>query len=143
MRRFRFRLDRVLRLRSHRERAARRNLAEKLSTVRMLAEDIERVDRNLAVCREDDQATGAAGLARALEGGLAHRRLHLERQMEVAERHVEQARLAYREARIAHRAMSNLRAGRLQTWRREVEAEDQAEFDELARTRFLLRKVRR
>lgn len=143
MRRFRFRLDKVLRLRAHGERAARRKLAQQLSALRMVAEDMERVDHNLAVCREDDQATSAAGLARALETGLVHRRLRLERQMEVAESHVVQARRAYQEARIAHRALTNLRAGRLQTWRREAEAEDQGEFDEMARTRFLLGKVRR
>jgi flagellar export protein FliJ len=63
--------------------------------------------------------------------------------MEVAEHNVDQARLAYQKTHIDHRAMSNLRSRRLQTWRRETEAEEQAEFDEMARTRFLLRKVRR
>jgi flagellar export protein FliJ len=143
MRRFRFRLDKVLKLRAHRERAARRTLAESLSALRRLADDLERLDHNLAVCREDDQATSAAALARALEAGLMHRRYHTERDMEAATQHVNHAQRSYQEARIRHRAMSNLRSRRLDSWRLQVQAEDQAEFDEMARTRFLLRKARR
>ncbi len=143
MRRFRFRLAKVLKLRAHWERAARRTLAEKLSVLGVLADDMQRLDHNLAVCREDDHVTTAAALARALEAGLIHRRNHLARDMEVAAQHVDYARRGYQEAHVDHRAMSNLRSRRLESWRREVEAEDQAEFDEMARTRFLMRKARR
>ena len=143
MRRFRFRLDKVLKLRAHVERAARRTLAEKLSVLSVLEDDMLGLDHNLAVCREDDSVTSAAALARALEAGLTRRRNLLARDIEVAVQHVGYARRGYQEARVGHRAMSNLRSLRLETWRREVEAEDQAEFDEMARTRFLLRKAKR
>ncbi|MHC4516409.1 MAG: hypothetical protein ACYTGW_05605 [Planctomycetota bacterium] len=143
MRRFRFRLDKVLKLRAHGERAARRVLAEKLSQLGVLEDDMRGVDHNLAVCRDDDSANCAAGLARALEAGLLRRRRRLTSDIEAAEQRLDLARDAYREARVDHRAMSNLRARRFETWWREVEAETQAEFDEMARTRFLLRKAKR
>jgi len=143
MRRFRFRLDKVLKLRAHVERAARRTLAEKLSVLSVLEDDMRGLDHNLAVCREDDSVTSAAALARALEAGLTRRRNLLARDMEVAGQHVHYARRGYQEAHVAHRAMSNLRSRRQEIWRREVEAVDQAEFDEMARTRFLLRKAKR
>ena len=143
MRRFRFRLDKVLKLRAHGERAARRVLAERLSQLGVLEDDIRGVDRNLAVCRDDDSVNRAAGLARALEAGLLRRRRGLTSDIEAAEQRVDLARESYREARVDHRAMSNLRARRFETWWREVEAEAQAEFDEMARTRFLLSRTRR
>ncbi|MEE9126473.1 MAG: hypothetical protein V3U11_04980 [Planctomycetota bacterium] len=140
MRRFRFRLDRVLKLRAHWERAARRALAEELSMLGQLEDAVRHIDHNLAVCRDDDSASSVAGLARALETGLSRRRTHLTRDIEAAERRVDLARETYRETRIGHRAMSNLRSRRWEAWRHDFEAETQAEFDEMARTRFMLRK---
>ncbi len=140
MRRFRFRLDKVLKLRAHWERAARRALAEELSMLGQLEDAIRRIEHNLAVCRDDDSASCVAGLARALETGLSRRRGYLTRDIESAERRVDLAQETYRETRIGHRAMSNLRSRRLEAWRSDVEAEAQAEFDEIARSRFLRRK---
>ncbi len=143
MRRFRFRLAKVLKLRAHGERAARRRLAETLSVLTVLTEEMRSLELNLAACREDGVAGSASALAHALEAGLVRRRHHVARRMELAVQHVHAARRAYQDARVDHRAMSNLRSRLLESWRRAVEAQEQAELDEMARTRFLIGKASR
>ena len=140
MRRFRFPLDRVLKLRAHSERAARRALAEEMSRMVSLEGVLERVEHNLQVCQDDDSVHQAAALARALEAGLLRHHRRLEGEIVTAEQHVDAARQTYAEARVDHRAMSNLRSRRFEAWRLDAEREEQAEFDEIARTRFALRK---
>ena len=140
MRLFRFRLDKVLKLRAHKERSTRRALGEELSVLGQLEDAVRHIDHNLAVCREDDSTSQVAGLARALETGMSRRRHYLTRDIRSAEQRVNLARETYQDARIGHRAMSNLRSRRFEAWRYGVEAEAQAEFDEIARSRFLLRK---
>lgn len=97
MRRFRFRLTKVLRVRAHRERAARRTLAEELSVLGSLEDALVHVDNNLRACQDDDTVGQAAELARALEAGLMTRRQRLERDLQTAEVRVEGARSIYRE----------------------------------------------
>ncbi len=140
MRRFRFRLTKVLRVRAHRERAARRALAEELSALGALEDALVHVDNNLLVCQDDDSASQAAELARALEAGLMTRRQGLERDIRTTETRVESARSIYRDTRVDHRAMQNLRERQLETWQREVEAEIQGEFEEIARTQYLRKR---
>ena len=105
-----------------------------------LEDALECVAHNLQVCRDDDSIHQAAALARALEAGLLRHHQQLEGEIVAAEQHVDAARQTYAEAHVDHRAMSNLRSRRLEAWRLDAEREAQAEFDEIARTRFALKK---
>ena len=106
MKRFRFALQRVRRLRTHQGRAARLAMASELAVLN------------------------------ALEAGLMRTRQRVCGEIELAERRVESARDAYRTQRRDLPALDKLRDKAWQTWNEEWRAEEQGEFDEMARPRF-------
>ena len=136
MRRFRFGLEKVRKLRRHRERAARLGLAQELSQLAAATEHRKRVEENLAVCREQSAGGHLDPFAAALEIGLTAVLGRVEQAIELAETNVGQAREFYQERRCDLLAMDKLRERLHEIWRRETEADEQMEFDELARIQF-------
>ena len=138
MRKFRFRLQRLLRLREQRERIARRELAAVMSEVAGIRGRLDVLEGSLQVCRGEIYADAStAELARALEVGLLANRKRLSRELREGERRAEQSRVAYRECQRDVAALRRLREGRHTAWRIETERESQAELDEMARIRYV------
>src|SRR5262245_36987561 len=103
MRRFRFRLERVLRLRSGQERQARRALAGAARRLAGLEAKIADLAQSMLACEPDQLAPGGiAGLARALRAGFAAsmNAARVEREQAVLE--VEHMRAAYLARRKEH-----------------------------------------
>ena len=142
MRRFRFRLQAVLRLRQQFERRARQDLAAAMGRVAGIDRQIEAASQGLHDCEDQAARWGSVGqLARALETGLRRHRWRLEQQRQQAERDVESARANYHEQVRDLRTLRQLRDRRRSEWLDEVQREEQAELDELSALRAA--KVRR
>ncbi len=78
MRRFRFRLDGLLRLRSQMERAAQRDLAMAAADVAAVEEHMRLLQQGLSECDEQSRGSGAvAMLSRTMADGLQRQRLRL------------------------------------------------------------------
>ncbi|GAB4142717.1 MAG: hypothetical protein Fur0037_10030 [Planctomycetota bacterium] len=134
MRRFRFPLQAVLRLREHALGEAVRDLA--LATKREAAVEskLDNVATGLRDCEDHGRGSGATALlARALESGLRRYRWRLLQEKRKVDEAVERARAAYLERRAAVSAMERLREKSREDWRISVESEERKEQDELAR----------
>ena len=105
-----------------------------------MEDSLRQVDQNIAICQEEGRELA---LAQALAQGMSLTRNRLQLSVQTAELAVEQTRSLFNEHRQNRRVLGNLRDRRHQAWRQEVEAEMQAEFDELARVRFTVKKVSR
>lgn len=137
MKRFRFPLDQLLRLRRHAERAAQRELAARLAVVNGLEGELANIVSNLAVCEVE---TGAARmLGNAMSQGLRLSEQRVERRLESARAEAEQARAVYAERRRDMKALDDLRERRQEEWRAETMRAEQAELDEIARLRHAAR----
>ncbi len=143
MKRFRFALERVRRLRQHQERAARLHMAQELSVLNVLEMRHRQVEANLASCGEQGRGESMATLARALESGLGQARQRLLGQIARQEQQVQKSTEAYRERRRNLMALDRLREQRLQAWQTELLSEEQKEFDEMARVRFVQQQQER
>ena len=98
MRRFRFRLDSLLRVRSQVERTARKALAVAMAEVHTFDQQLEAASRGLADCEAQAARADSVGhLARGLEDGLRRHRWRLTRQREQAEQRLEAVRVDYTE----------------------------------------------
>lgn len=139
MKRFRFGLARVRRLRQHQERAARLAMAQELSSLHALEESQRQVEANLSTCAESGQGGRMVQLTRALETGLMAVRRRIDRDITLAEGRLERARTDYQARRRDLMALDRLHERRHGAWRKEVETEEQQEFDEMARIRFVAR----
>ncbi len=139
MRRFRFRLEKLHGHRQHLERAARLTMAEELAKLAELEERRRNIEESLFACRTSEVAGGMVSFARALERGLADVRRRVDAAVDAAEVRIEQARVAYQGRRRDLLAMDRLHERRLETWRVESAAEEQREFDDMARIRFVAR----
>jgi len=138
MRRFRFPLARLERLRRHHETLAQRELAERAAVVAALDNRLETVAANVEACQRQDGPARAFG--EALRSGLATlaRRLESKRVDAIAE--VEFARARYAEKRRDVQTLSRLHEQRRVEWRAEIEHAEQAELDETARLLFAARR---
>ncbi len=134
MRRFRFPLERLERLRHHHEKIARRQFADRLAVVTAIEADLAVIDANLEVCRSEDRRANSLG--EALQFGLLSSRRKLEQKLAQAETELEAARVQFAERRRDSKTLNNLHERRLEAWRAEVAREEQAELDEVARIRF-------
>lgn len=134
MRAFRFRLERLLRLRAHHERRARSAYARELGELSVLEQRARVVRADLALCREQAAGTGAAaGLAQALADGLEARQRRLAIEVSRAEARVEAARSEFRARRQELRSLERLRDRRHEEWRTTAMAAEQHELEEAAR----------
>jgi len=134
--RFRFSLQKVLELRSHRERGSRREMAAALAEVQRLESLAAGLQKDLATCRDEGAGVGSGtGLAAALESGFQRRLEGLQRQRRAAERRLATAQETFRQRRMELRSMERLREARHGEWRDRVMRAEQNELDELARLR--------
>ena len=90
MRRFRFPLARLERLRSHMERLAQRGLAEALASVNSLRNQMKLVHENIEACEAELESAPALGIALIDGFNVVGRRLDLE--IGLAEQKVEELR---------------------------------------------------
>lgn len=136
MRRFRFRLAGLLRLRSQLERSSRRALATAMGTVANVEQRMAAAAQGLVDCERLGCDTGAAApLARALAKGLARHRLALQNELRAAHANLDRARTDWLEKKKEHRAIELLRDKQRDEWRREQQVTEQHELEELARGR--------
>mgnify|MGYP002624388475 CR=1 FL=1 len=133
MRRFRFRLESVLRLRSQLERVAKQELAKAMAEVNGFERKLEAADLGLRECADQSARPDAVGgFARALETGLRRHRWRLSRQKRAAEQQLEVVRAGYARRARDKKALQRLRTDAHDAWRREATQREQAELDELA-----------
>jgi flagellar export protein FliJ len=134
MRRFRFPLRGVLRLRGHAERAARQQLGVTLRRLEAAEQRLHNVEQGLRECHAVMGGTSpAVSLAVAL--GTALKRLHLRAEAETrgAQAAVEQSRTEYLQRRSELRSIRSLHDRRRAEWQQAALSAEQAELDELAR----------
>lgn len=144
MRRFRFRLDKLLRLRSQAERGARRVLATEVSALTALEVGMADIDACICACREEEPLLASGGqktsrLLAAVQHGLERKRVRIEAAMNAARERVTAARDAYRRFHQDAEAVRSLRSRRYEEWREASLAEEQRELDELTQARFVAR----
>ncbi len=133
MRRFRFRLTPVLRLRTQLERAARRDLAQGMAELVAIDQRLAAATQGLRDCADQAAATTPTGLlARALEQGLRRHRWTLQQQQQKAQTQVERLRADYAARERDARILRKLRDTRRAEWLAGVRKAEQAELDELA-----------
>jgi len=133
MRRFRFRLDPVLRLRRQLERSARRELAQSMAQVGGLEQQVAAAAHGRMECAAERTQPGATGqFARALELGLRRHEWRLQSELQQASRRLEVVRGDYVQKARDLGALKNLREQRREDWRREAQQAEQAELDDLA-----------
>lgn len=134
MRRFRFPLQGLLRLRGHAERAARRELGASLQRLAQVEQGLQNVGLGLRQCQDQARGTDAAArLAVALETGLRRMEWRLQRERRAAEAGVDRSRTEFLERRRDAQALQRLHDRRREEWRRQVLTAEQAELDELSR----------
>lgn len=133
MRRFRFRLAPLLRLRTQLERGARRDLAVAVADVAAFDQRLAAADRGLADCAAQAAGEGPVGrLARALETGLRRHQWRLRQGQQAAQRQLDLARAEFAGRARDARALRQVRDQRQADWRLAAARAEQRELDELA-----------
>jgi flagellar export protein FliJ len=135
MRRFRFPLARLQRLRTHEERAARRRLAAVVAEASDVDARLVAAAANIGVCEAERGA--ARALAGALAAGYQLQRATLEQRAGDLAVQLEHAQARYRERRRELEGLARLRARRREVWQAANDREERRELDELAVRRFL------
>ena len=133
MRRFRFRLASLLRLRSQMERSARKELALAMAEVNNFDQQLAAAERGLSDCADQAVRTDSVGqLARALEGGLRRHQWRLLRQRKAAEQKLNTVRVEYTQKARELKTLQRLRDQEHAAWTTELQRAEQAELDEMA-----------
>jgi len=133
MRRFRFRLTPLLRLRSQHERIARRELAAAMGAISAIDQRLAAAAQGLADCGAQAPAPGSVGrLARSLETGLRRHQWRLQTQQRLAQQRLDAVRAEYVQRSRELKTLQKLRDQRRAEWLTEVQKNEQAELDELA-----------
>lgn len=132
MRKFRFPLAKLERLRSHMERLAQRSLAEALASVNILRNQMKVVYQNIEACEAELESAPALGIA--LIDGFNVIRTRLDREIEQADQRVEVARTAYHKRRRDAKSLRRLKEDKHAAWKAESMKEEQAELEEMARS---------
>lgn len=134
MRRFRFRLAPLLRLRTQLERRARSDLAAAVAEVTAFDQRLAAAKQGLRDCADQAASSDAAGrLARALETGLRRHQWRLQQGQAEAQRRLDGARGEYVARTRDKRALEQLHDRRRDEWQTSVRRHEQMELDELAR----------
>lgn len=135
MRRFRFRLEPLLRLRSQFERSARRDLAVAMVDANAIDQRLAAAAQGLRDCGEQAKETGAVGLlARSLEMGLRRHQWRLRTDQQKAQKKLDVVRADYVVKARDMRALQRLRDQRQTEWRTAAMKAEQAALDELAQS---------
>ncbi len=133
MRRFRFRLAPLLRVRAQFERASRRELAAALGVVDGVDRRLAAATQGLRDCAAQGARTdGVGALARSLETGLRRHQWRLTKERKVAQQKADVARVDYTQKARDLRAVQRLREQQYTQWQVDAQRAEQAELDELA-----------
>jgi flagellar export protein FliJ len=133
MRRFRFRLAPLLRLRSQFERASRRELAAAMGVLVAVDQKLAAAAQGLRDCAEQGARPDAVGqLAKALETGLRRHHWRLQKQQKEAQQRLDVVRADYAQKQRDLRALQKLRDQQREAWRKDAMRSEQAELDELS-----------
>ncbi len=133
MRRFRFRLTPLLRLRAQLERTARRELAIAMGAVSAIDQKLAASEQGLRDCEMQAARTDSIGqLAKAFENGLRRHRWRLGKQLQEAQQRLDVVRADYMTKAHELRTLQKLRDQKKAAWRLEVMQQEQSELDELA-----------
>lgn len=140
MRRFRFPLERLLRLRVQEERESRRALAMARQELASIDARVSTARESARSCEADQQAgTAVAPLARALHEGLLRTVASLLFERRAVEENVTKLLAVFEVRRREREALSRLRLRRRTEWEETCKKAEQAEIDELARLRSAAR----
>jgi flagellar export protein FliJ len=138
MRRFRFRLDGLLRLRSQMERAAQRDLAMAAADVAAVEEHMRLLQQGLSECDEQSRGSGAvAMLSRTMADGLQRQRLRLVNDLRGAQARLDRAKKDWMVRRRDQQIIERLRDRQKEQWQQEQAREEQLQLEELTRLRDL------
>ena len=133
MRRFRFRLAPVLRLRAQLERTARRELATAMGTLASFDQKLAAAAAGLRDCAEQaSRADGVGQLAKGLEQGLRRHHWRLQKQRVEAQQRLDVVRTDYTQKARDLKTLQKLRDQQREAWRLDAQRAEQAELDELA-----------
>lgn len=133
MRRFRFRLAPVLRLRAQLERTARRELATAMGTLASVDQKLAAAAAGLRDCAEQaSRADGVGQLAKGLEQGLRRHHWRLQKQRVEAQQRLDVVRADYTQKARDLKTLQKLRDQQREAWRLDAQRAEQAELDELA-----------
>jgi len=133
MRRFRFRLAPLLRLRAQFERTSRRELASTMGALATVEQKLAAAAQGLRECADQGARPDAVGqLAKALESGLRRHHWRLQKDQKVAVQKVDVARADYAQKARDLRTLQKLREQQHAAWRLAAMRTEQAELDELA-----------
>ena len=133
MRRFRFRLAPLLRLRAQFERASRRELAAAMGVVAGIDQKLAAAAQGLRECADQGARPDAVGqLAKALENGLRRHHWRLQKQLKEAQQRLDVVRADYTQKQKDLRTLQKLRDQQRETWRQDALRAEQAEVDELS-----------
>lgn len=149
MKRFRFRLDRVLQLRENAEDEAARAVAAARSDAEAAAAEASAAEKALlhavAQASEMAQATTAGVLAVmrfSLENARTRTRLAAEARLQ-AEQQLERALAAWQVARADRQALDKLKTQRHEAWVADANRAEQADIDDVALRSAAAREERR
>jgi len=133
MRRFRFRLASLLRVRSQVERSARKELALAMAEVNGFDQKLAAAAQGLADCADQAARTDSVGqLARSMESGLRRHQWRLKQQRKKADQTLEAVRVDYTQKARELKTLQRLRDTEHEQWRAETQRAEQAELDEMA-----------
>ncbi|MCU0867180.1 MAG: flagellar export protein FliJ [Planctomycetes bacterium] len=133
MRRFRFRLAPLLRLRAQFERASRRELAAAMGVLAGIDQKLAAAAQGLRECAEQGARPDAVGqLAKALENGLRRHHWRLQKQLKEAQQRLDVVRADYTQKQKDLRTLQKLRDQQREAWRQDALRAEQAELDELS-----------
>ena len=132
MRRFRFRLAPVLRLRAQLERVARRDLAAALAALATVDQQHEAATQGLRDCAEQAVQKGPVGaLSKAFEDGLRRHVWRLQERRQQAQQAADAARAQFVQRAADRKALARLRDQQHTAWRAEAQRAEQADADEI------------
>jgi len=133
MKRFRFPLAKVLRLKERKEQYARRLLGEVLSRLRGIEERRKSVLHAIAYAEEEAAGLGrAAGLAHAYKRSLLWQSKKLEPEYAKTSAELTEVRAFWLKARTEMQSLEKLRDLRRDEYVEEMRRQEQAELEELA-----------
>jgi flagellar export protein FliJ len=133
MRRFRFRMAPLLRLRAQFERSSRRELAAAIGALAAVDQRLAAAAQGLRDCAEQGVRTDAVGqLARSLENGLRRHHWRLSREQRVVQQKVDVARTDYTQKARDLKTLQKLRDQQRAAWQQAAQKAEQAELDDLA-----------
>lgn len=133
MRRFRFRLAPLLRLRAQFERASRRELAAAMGVLAAIDQKLAAAAQGLRECADQGARPDAVGqLAKALENGLRRHHWRLQIQLREAQLRLDAVRVDYTQKQKDLRTLQKLRDQQREAWRQDTLRSEQAELDELS-----------